>query len=165
MGKSNHFSGQPIAEQYHLASVNFYRTAIKKIRLFYHLGADFTRHKCRRGELLYFYPQSGIISSECGIFALDRSNAYTRGVARCYATVYHLHSAEDIVGYEHITIEVSLVDKRTELCSCSYGTRCLGHASAHNLHAECASQCYHLVSLAHTGALHEFDVDTIVVVL
>ena len=30
MGKSNHFSGQPIAEPYFLASVNFYRTAIIK---------------------------------------------------------------------------------------------------------------------------------------
>ena len=99
MGKSNHFSGQRIAEPYLLASVNFYRTAIKKMRLFYHLSADFTRHKCRRGELLYFYPQSGIISSECGIFTLDRSNPYTRSVARCYASVYHLHSAEDIIGY------------------------------------------------------------------
>ena len=61
---------------------------------------------------------------------------------------------------QHVTVQVGPIASASHVRRSRNCTRGLGHTADHNLHIERASQRNHLVSLAHTGTLHQFDVDT-----
>ena len=64
-----------------------------------------------------------------------------------------------VVGYQQAPVQVGKVDRRRKLGGSTDGTRRLGHATYHHLHAEGARQRQHFPCLAHSRAFHQLDVD------
>ena len=75
--------------------------------------------------------------------------------------VHHGDAGEEVVGDEEVPVQVREIDGRGELGGGGDGAGCLGHAAEHDLEVQTPGEFDHLVRVAETAALHEFDVDAV----